>query len=451
MNRPEPPTVAVTLDGVPVGRTSAPACEEEVGSVLAAASRAGEKVVLRGGGTRLELGAPVRADRVLDIGGLSGVIEHHVQDLTVEAWAGTTVGALNRALAPHRQFLPLDPPLPERATLGGVIAAGDPGFRVVPGSRPRDLLLGLSAVLAAGTRIRSGGRVVKNVTGYELTKLFTGSLGTLGAITRVTVRLRAFPEASRTVVARLPISDSVERFADRVLAAAAAAPGPAAVAVVPPGTGLPGLPEEGGFRLAIRFEGLREEAAASPDGVVKAAGGTGRILEGSDEAALWAGVRDFAAVVPHRQTALGPFAPRSPGGLAAHRVETRRLRSARRLPRPATRHRVSPDDRLRRGPRSSRQGIGSLRDCRNRPGWLEAGPSRLLPAAARAGRSARAPHQGGLRSRRGSGSRPDALLRGRRCASPAVARAVLSAARSAAGEGCGEGFPLPARNDGGNR
>ena len=293
------------LDGLPVRRTLAPASEEGVASALAAASGAGESVVLRGGGTRLELGAPVRADRVLDIGGLSGVIEHHVRDLTVEAWAGTTVGALNRALAPHRQFLPLDPPLPERATLGGVIAAGDPGFRVVPGSRPRDLLLGLSAVLAAGTRIRSGGRVVKNVTGYELTKLFTGSLGTLGAITRVTVRLRAFPEASRTVVACLPVSDSVEQFADRVLAAAAAASAPAAVAVVPPGTGLPGLPEEGGFRLAIRFEGLREEAAASPDGVVKAAGGTGRILEGSEEAALWAGVRDFAAVVPHRQRTLG--------------------------------------------------------------------------------------------------------------------------------------------------
>ena len=216
-------------------------------------------MVLRGGGTRLQLGAPVRADHMLDLGGLSGVREHHVRDLTVEAWAGTTVEALNRELASHRQMLALDPPLPARATLGGVIAAGDPGIRVVPGSRPRDLLLGLSAVLADGTRIRSGGRVVKNVTGYELTKLFTGSLGTLGAITRVTMRLRAVPEASRTVVASLPVSDSVEGFADRVLAAAAAAPSPAAVAVVAPGTGLSGLPEEGGFRLAIRFEGLREE------------------------------------------------------------------------------------------------------------------------------------------------------------------------------------------------
>ncbi|MYB31611.1 MAG: FAD-binding oxidoreductase, partial [Acidobacteria bacterium] len=221
--------------------TPAPASEEDVAAGLAAASRSREAVVIRGGGTRLELGAPARADRVIDLGGLSGVIKHHVTDLTVEAWAGTTVGALNRELAPQRQLLALDPPLPDRATLGGVIAAGDPGFRAVPGSRPRDLLLGLSAVLADGTRIRSGGRVVKNVTGYELTKLFTGSLGTLGAITRVTLRLRALPEASRTVVADLPVSDSAHPFADRVLAAAAAAPGPAAVAVVPPGTGLPGL------------------------------------------------------------------------------------------------------------------------------------------------------------------------------------------------------------------
>ncbi|MXX85296.1 MAG: FAD-binding oxidoreductase [Acidobacteria bacterium] len=302
--------------------TSAPASEEDVAAGLAAASRSREAVVIRGGGTRLELGAPARADRVIDLGGLSGVIEHHVTDLTVEAWAGTTVGALNRQLAPHRQLLALDPPLPDRATLGGVIAAGDPGFRAVPGSRPRDLLLGLSAVLADGTRIRSGGRVVKNVTGYELTKLFTGSLGTLGAITRVTLRLRALPEASRTVVADLPVSDSAHPFADRVLAAAAAAPGPAAVAVVPPGTGLPGLPDDGGFRLAIRFEGLREEAALSPDGVAEAAGGVTQILEGAEEGECWAGVRDFPAVVPEREGTLG---------LAVHGPPKALLRTAWRL------------------------------------------------------------------------------------------------------------------------
>ena len=295
--------------------TSALASEEEVVRTLRAASGAGEAVVLRGGGTRLGLGAPARARRTVDLRGLSGVIEHHVEDLTVEAWAGTTVGALNRELAPHRQVLALDPPLPERATLGGVVAAGDPGIRVVPGSRPRDLLLGLSAVLADGTRIRSGGRVVKNVTGYELTKLFTGSLGTLGAITRVTLRLRALPEASRTVVASLPMSDSADQFAGRVLAAAAAAPGPAAVAVAPPGTGLPGLPEDGGFRLAIRFEGLREEAALSPDGVASASGGGTDILEGPEEEEFWVGVRDFPAVVPERQGTLGLAVHGPPGAL----------------------------------------------------------------------------------------------------------------------------------------
>lgn len=295
--------------------TPAPASEDDVARALATASEVGEAVVLRGGGTRLGLGAPARASRIVDLRGLSGVIEHHVRDLTVEARAGTTVGALNRELAPHRQVLALDPPLPERATLGGVIAAGDPGFRVVPGSRPRDLLLGLAAVLADGTRIRSGGRVVKNVTGYELTKLFTGSLGTLGAITRVTLRLRALPEASRTVVTGLPVSDAVDQFADRVLAAAAAAPGPAAVAVVPPGTGLPGLPEDGGFRLAIRFEGLREEAAMSPDGVATAAGGVTVFLGGPEEEQFWAGVRDFPAVVPEREGALGLAVHGPPGAL----------------------------------------------------------------------------------------------------------------------------------------
>ncbi len=297
---------AVAVAGIPVGRTLAPASEEELADLFAEASRSGETVILRGGGSRLELGSPPeRADLLVDLRGLSGVIDHHVGDLTVEARAGTTVEALNRELAPHGQFLPLDPPLPDRATLGGVIAAADSGFRVVPGSRPRDLLLGLSAVLADGTRIRSGGRVVKNVTGYELTKLFTGSLGTLGALTRVTLRLKALPEASRTVVAPLPVSDSVEWFAERVLAAAAGAPNPAAIAVVPPGSGLAGLPEDGGFRVAVRFEGLTEEAAASTRGIAGATRGDLETLEGAEEATFWNGVRDFPALVPDRQDALG--------------------------------------------------------------------------------------------------------------------------------------------------
>ncbi len=263
-------------------------------------------MVLRGGGTRSDLGRPPdRADLSLDLRELAGIIEHHGRDLTVEAWAGTTVAELNRTLRPTGQLLPLDPPFPERATLGGVIAAGEPGIRTVPGARPGDLLLGFSAVLADGTRIRSGGRVVKNVTGYQLTRLFTGSLGTLGAITRVTLRLRALPEASRTVVVPLPGNDSAAEFADRALAAAGAATDPEALAIVPPGTGLPGLPENGGFHFAARFAGLREEAEAPVDELVRRAGGAHETLEGSAEAAFWSGARDFSPAVPRARSEVG--------------------------------------------------------------------------------------------------------------------------------------------------
>ena len=309
-----PAAATAAVDGVPVRRIERPGSEEAVAEALRAASKAGRAVVFRGGGTRLDLGRPPRrVDRLLDLAGLSGVIEHHRRDLTVEAWAGTTVAALNRALRPTGQFVPLDPPLPERATLGGVIAAGETGIRCVPGARPRDLLLGLTAVLADGTRVRAGGRVVKNVTGYELTKLLTGSLGTLAAITRVTLRLRAVPEASATTSFRLPTGDRPERFADRVLAAAAAAPGAEAACVVPPGTRLPGLPQDGGFRFAVRFEGLREEASPALDGVAEAAEAPGERLDPGAAERFWAGVRDAYPAVPQASGALG-IAIRGPAG-----------------------------------------------------------------------------------------------------------------------------------------
>ncbi len=256
--------------------------------MLAAANADGRKALLEGGGTRMRLGAPPdRVDLKLSTTGLAGIVEHHRSDHTVEVRAGTTVAALNRELAPSGQFLPLDPPLPDRATLGGVIAAGDPGYRRAPGARPGDLLLGLSAVLGDGTPIHSGGRVVKNVTGYELGRLFTGSLGTLGMLTRVVLRLRALPEASRTVLLPLPPGDPVETFVNRALAGS----GGEATAIAPPGTGIPGLPEgHDGFTLAVRHEGLREEAAA----------GKGPAMEPDEEARFWAGVRDFPVVAPQR-------------------------------------------------------------------------------------------------------------------------------------------------------
>lgn len=284
--------------------TLRPTNEAKVAEALADAAQSGRSVAARGGATRaadLPNAAPDPPDALLDLSALAGVITHWREDLTVEVRAGTTVGALNRELAPHRQFLPLDPPFPDRATLGGVVAVGEPGIRRPPGARARDLVLGLGAALSDGTTIRSGGRVVKNVTGYELTKLFTGSFGTLGVITRMALRLAALPEAARTWVFALPAEDPAERFAARILEGLALAGQPEAAALLPPGTGLAGMPEGGGFRLALRFEGLREEADRPVSHLAEVLGSPPEEVRGGAAEQLWGGVRDFLPAVPRRK------------------------------------------------------------------------------------------------------------------------------------------------------
>jgi glycolate oxidase FAD binding subunit len=129
------------------------------------------------------------------------VLEHHPQDLTVTVEAGITVGALQRALAEHGQMLGLDPTLAERATVGGVLAANAWGPRRQRYGTARDLLIGSRAVLADGTRLRVGGKVVKNVAGYDLNKLLIGSLGTLGVITEATFKVAPLPAGRGMIVA----------------------------------------------------------------------------------------------------------------------------------------------------------------------------------------------------------------------------------------------------------
>lgn len=308
-----------------------PETESGVAEALAESAAAGRSVLVRGGGSRLEdlpSAAPESAAAVLETRGLAGVIEHHREDLTVEAWAGTTLAEIREEIAPRGQCLPLDPPFPDRATLGGVIAAAEPGIRRVPGARPRDLLLGLTAVLEDGARIRSGGRVVKNVTGYELTKLFTGSYGTLGVVTRVALRLRALPEAARTWLFPLPVGDSPDEFTDRVLGGLAVAGEPEVAAVVPPGSGLPGLPEEGGFRLALRYEGLAEEADYPVARAAAALGSEAEEVTGPAAAALRDAVRDFLPAVPRRRRSGPESGGGSDFGLSARGGRAAALRTA---------------------------------------------------------------------------------------------------------------------------
>jgi len=155
-------------------------------------------VAVRGSGARQRWGAPgAPADLVVDMSGMNRVVEHAVGDLVVTVEAGALLDALQASIGVHRQWLALDPPT--RGTVGGMLATADSGPRRLRFGTPRDLLLGVTVVLADGTIARSGGKVVKNVAGYDLGKLFTGAYGTLGVIATATLRLHPMFVARRVV------------------------------------------------------------------------------------------------------------------------------------------------------------------------------------------------------------------------------------------------------------
>src|SRR5512134_2596097 len=160
-----------------------PAGQEEVAAVLRVAGEEGLAVTPWGGGTKMGIGAPpARSGLVLSLRRLDRLVEHEPGDLTATLQAGMTLGALQEALGRHGQWLSLDPAEPDRATLGGILAANASGPRRHLYGTARDLLIGVTVVLASGVIVRGGGKVVKNVAGYDLPKLLIGSFGTLGVI-----------------------------------------------------------------------------------------------------------------------------------------------------------------------------------------------------------------------------------------------------------------------------
>jgi glycolate oxidase FAD binding subunit len=153
-----------------------------------------------GGGTTLDLGlVPTAPGFTLDTRDLSAVVEHAARDMTVTVQAGLTVQALAEVLAKEGQWLPIDVPHPERATLGGAVAANLSGPRRLGQGTFRDYVIGIGFVTDEGVEVKGGGRVVKNVAGYDLMKLMIGSLGTLGVVTQLTLKVKPKPEASALV------------------------------------------------------------------------------------------------------------------------------------------------------------------------------------------------------------------------------------------------------------
>jgi glycolate oxidase FAD binding subunit len=199
------------VDGVRPSIVVEPGTIEETSEVMKLASREGLAVSPRGGGTKIGLGNPPRqVDLILSTARMDGIIEHVPGDQIVRVQAGLKLQDLQESLAESDQMLGVDPP-EEGATIGGIVAANSSGPRRLRYGTVRDLIIGIKVVLADGTVAKAGGKVVKNVAGYDLSKLFTGSLGTLGVIAEANFRLHPIRETARTVFLEV---DDHEKIAD---------------------------------------------------------------------------------------------------------------------------------------------------------------------------------------------------------------------------------------------
>ena len=189
------------IDGVIPRHVALPESPEELAQILADASRDRQLIVLRGGGSKLGWGrVPSRVDLVIGTEKLNRLLAHRHGDMTVTAQAGMPLAELNRRLAEHRQSLPIESAF-EPATIGGIVATNDSGPTRHRFGTPRDLLIGVTLAMTDGRLVKAGGTVVKNVAGYDLGKLVSGSHGTLAAIVDATFKLLPIPLASTTLVA----------------------------------------------------------------------------------------------------------------------------------------------------------------------------------------------------------------------------------------------------------
>jgi glycolate oxidase FAD binding subunit len=248
-----------------------------VAAKLKWATEQGLAVTIRGAGTKAAWGAPAsRSDVVLSTLGLNAPVDHVAGDLVATVPAGATLDAVNDVLRREGQWLPLDPGASSRATIGGIIATNDSGPRRHRYGTPRDLIIGIEIALADGRIARAGGRVVKNVAGYDLSKLLCGSHGSLAVVTSATFKLSPIPPESATLVATVP--DTQRAGALAVFLAGST--------VTPSTIELQSPPH----RLLIRFESspraTGQQVAAAAD-LCASHGATTTVLSGQPERDAW--------------------------------------------------------------------------------------------------------------------------------------------------------------------
>jgi len=292
---------AFVVDGITPSAVSTPMNVSDLAAVMKRAAADGRSIGVQGAGTKQGWGGtPESLDLMVSTASMNRVMEHAAGDLVVTAQAGVPLAALQRHVTPAGQWLALDPPEPG-ATVGGVVASAASGPRRLLYGTPRDLLIGITVVLADGTIAKSGGKVVKNVAGYDLGKLFTGSFGSLGVIAECTFRLHPLPAARRVVSAE--VTDPAAA-AKRVLAwviqadDVVQAVGGTVSDQVPAGFGLrPTLPVL--LKVTYRLGALRQvlDAVGSrlPGASLTAHAGSGVMWVGADDLAVLDSLRTAIA------------------------------------------------------------------------------------------------------------------------------------------------------------
>jgi glycolate oxidase FAD binding subunit len=267
----------VSIDGTVASEFVAPANAQEAAEALATAAALGQAVTPVGGGTALNLGnLPERVDCVLSTEHLAGIIDYEPTDLVLSVGAGTRFGDVQAILAEHGQRLPLDPPGAADATIGGLIATSRWGPLRYSAGTLRDLLIGISVAHPSGTVSKAGGMVVKNVSGYDMPRLYLGSLGTLGVVVSANFKVLPRPRAEATVI--IASDEPAPAFS----AANGLRDGREPIAALEVSF------LEGAWHLAARIEGREETVAAVAGRISADAGGDVTRLEGAESGSWWA-------------------------------------------------------------------------------------------------------------------------------------------------------------------
>ncbi len=290
---------AYAVDGVVPEVAAFPGSVEEISAVLAVCGEAKVGVVPWGGGVHMGLGGiPKRADVVVGLGRLNRVLDHEPGDMTSTVQAGMLLSDYQEHLGRHGQFLGLDPPGAGRATIGGILAANVSGPRRLRYGTARDLLIGVRVAHANGTVTKGGAKVVKNVTGYDMNKLYVGSLGTLGVIVEATFRLYPLPACERTWVAAFSNAARARSVAGKILASSLV---PSALELLNEAAAR-GVGRQLGATSDVRGVVLAVAVASVPEAVdaqiramqaMASEADEHEVLDGQAHDAFWSAVRDF--------------------------------------------------------------------------------------------------------------------------------------------------------------